>query len=64
MRSRDARVLASTLQERRATGITYSHQTLASQPLLALPDVIAWCWARGGDWRRRVQPVISEKRDV
>lgn len=64
LRSRDARVLASSLRERRATGVTYGHQTLTTQPLLALPDVVAWCWARGGDWRRRVQSVISEKRDV
>lgn len=33
---------------------TYVHYGRHEEPLLALPDVIAWCWARGGDWRRRV----------
>jgi hypothetical protein len=44
--------------------VTYSHQTLATQPLLAIPDVIAWCWARGGHWRRRVMPVIADVTQV
>ncbi|WP_343991771.1 hypothetical protein [Nocardioides dubius] len=34
------------------------------QPLLALPDVVAWCWARGGEWRRRVSPVVSHTLEV
>lgn len=57
--ARDARVLATAIRDSHADSITYSHQMLASQPLLALPDVIAWCWARGGDWRRRVTPIIA-----
>lgn len=62
--ARDARVLARAVRETGATSITYSHQRLATQPLLSIPDVVAWCWARGGDWRRRVTPIVSDVIDV
>lgn len=41
--------------------MTYEHATATAEPLLAIPDAIAWAWAwaRGGDWRRRVQPVVE-----
>lgn len=38
----------------RIGSLHYSHQRPAAEPLLALPDVIAWCWARGGGWREQV----------
>lgn len=62
--ARDARTLASAIRRANTDSITYSHQSLASQPLLSLPDVIAWCWARGGDWRRRVASITTTTLDV
>ncbi|WP_153302824.1 hypothetical protein [Aeromicrobium choanae] len=62
--ARDARTLSAAVRDARSPSVTYSHQSLGMQPLLALPDVIAWCWARGGDWRRRVNPVVSDVRTV
>lgn len=44
--------------------IVYTHATRAAEPLLAIPDAIAWCWAKGGDWRRRVEPIVREVRQV
>ncbi|MDX6260176.1 MAG: hypothetical protein QOH84_1864 [Kribbellaceae bacterium] len=32
-------------------------------PLLWVPDAVAWCWMRGGDWRRSVR-VFSQVRDL
>jgi len=32
----------------------YSHQTPTSEPLLWIPDAVAWAWGRGGGWRRRL----------
>ncbi len=50
---------------RRASGrITYDHARRQDELLLAVPDAIAWCWARGRDWRRRVADVVSEVHDV
>ena len=62
--ARDARSISDACRAAGTDSITYSHQTLASQPLLALPDVIAWCWARGGDWRRRITPIIAKTMRV
>lgn len=44
--------------------VRYEHRHAAAEQLLALPDAIAWCWAKGGDWRRRVQPVVTAVRGV
>jgi hypothetical protein len=49
---------AAGVQER----VTYRHSIRHHEQMLAVPDVIAWCWARGGDWRRRVTPVVAEIR--
>ncbi len=39
--------------------IRYSHDRAANEPLLWVPDAIAWSYVRGGDWRRRVRPLIE-----
>jgi len=44
--------------------LTYSHRTRHEERLLAIPDAIAWCWAKGGDWRQRVQPLVADVRGV
>jgi hypothetical protein len=33
--------------------LRYEHRRASAEQLLAIPDAIAWCWANGGDWRRR-----------
>lgn len=52
---------------RRATTpdrIRYEHQRAHLDLALALPDVVAWCWVRSGDWRRRVDPILARVRQV
>ena len=44
--------------------LRYEHRRAADELLLAVPDAIAWCWAKGGDWRRRIQPVVTDVREV
>lgn len=50
----------------RATGcretVRYEHRRAAAEQLLALPDAVGWCWAKGGDWRRRIAPVVTTVR--
>jgi hypothetical protein len=52
----------------RATGrydtLRYHHQRASAEPLLALPDVIAWCWTRGGSWRSQVNVIVKGERTV
>lgn len=40
--------------------LAYDHATAAAEPLLAIPDAIAWAWARGGDARRRAEPLVAD----
>jgi hypothetical protein len=58
--ARDARTLSAAIRETDSRSVTYCHQLLSSQPLLSIPDVVAWCWARGSDWRRRVAPIVTD----
>jgi len=44
--------------------LTHVHTTRQAELLLAIPDAVAWCWARGGHWRRRVGPIVRELREV
>lgn len=40
------------------------YQRAAGELLLAIADAIAWCSAKGGDWRRRIEPVGTATREV
>ena len=61
--TQDARDRQALIELTRAAGcrdtMTYEHRTAAAEPLLSIPDAVAWAWARGGDWRRRVEPVVE-----
>ncbi|WP_309109785.1 hypothetical protein [Saccharothrix sp.] len=37
----------------------YEHMDSAGDPLLWLADIAAWCHGAGGDWARRIAPVIG-----
>lgn len=42
----------------------YRHHRAHEEPLLALPDAIAWSWHRGGQWRKRVEPLVTAVKVV
>jgi hypothetical protein len=44
--------------------ISYVHHHRHYEPMLAIPDAIAWCWGKGGDWRRRIKLIVSDVRNV
>lgn len=44
--------------------ITYAHHSRNADLLLAIPDAIAWCWARGGEWRKRIRPIVRNVVDL
>jgi hypothetical protein len=31
--------------------LRYVHMRAREETLLAVPDAIAWCWSKGGEWR-------------
>jgi len=60
----DRKLLYRATREAGRPDLRYAHRRAAVEQLLALPDAIAWCWAKGGDWRRRIQPVVAHVREV
>ncbi len=44
--------------------MSYEHQRATAEQLLAIPDAVAWCWGKGGEWRRRITPVVTAVRQV
>lgn len=44
--------------------LRYEHKRSHTDALLAIPDAIAWCWAKGGEWRKLIQPAITATREV
>lgn len=60
----DRRRLYKLAREASAPRMRYEHRRARGEHLLAIPDAIAWCWARGGDWRRRIGPAIADIRPV
>jgi hypothetical protein len=44
--------------------LRYEHRRAEHELLLAVPDAIAWCWAKGGYWRDRVRPLVTEVRPI
>lgn len=47
-----------------AERLRYHHARAAQEPLLAVPDVIGWAWAKGGDWRRRTDGLVVDVIEV
>lgn len=38
--------------------LRYEHEAAHDEPLLWIADAIAWSHAKGGDWRRRIEPML------
>jgi hypothetical protein len=57
----DRRALYADLTRCGATDrVTYSHASAHEEPLLWVADAIAWSYAKGGEWRKRVGPMIKQ----
>jgi len=44
--------------------LVYEHMSPRMEPLLWIPDAVAWCWAKGGVWKDRVLPLVDEVRTL
>lgn len=45
--------------------LRYDHRRAAADLVLATRTRSpAWCWAKGGDWRRRIEPIVTDVRTV
>lgn len=57
----DRRVISAALRLELKRTLKYKHALPHEQPLLWVSDALAWCYAKGGDWRRRVDPIIENR---
>lgn len=60
----DRRQLYTLAKQAHLDRLRYEHRRASTEQLLAIPDAIAWCWAKGGHWRRRIEPVVATVRQV
>lgn len=47
-----------------ADTLAYEHLQPHKEPLLWVSDAVAWCVMKGGDWRHRVDPIITGVRKL
>ena len=45
------RLIEFTRAEHCRHTLRYEHKKEQAELLLAIPDAIAWCWAKGGEWK-------------
>ena len=55
----DNRALREAVAKGRLERFSYVHEQPKREPMLWVPDAVAWAYGKGGDWRRRAQPVVS-----
>jgi len=58
--SQDNRLLSTLLHSSSSWMPHYRHLKFTYEPLLWLPDIVAWCYGRGGSWRDAVEPLVDE----
>jgi hypothetical protein len=51
-----ARLKAAGVEELVGCDHLRSHE----EPLLAIPDAVAWCFTKGGEWRKMAEPLITD----
>lgn len=60
----DRQLLFTELRASGQSDVGYEHTRTTSEPLLAIPDALAWCIARGGDWRRRAASMLTDVHEL
>lgn len=60
----DRAYLYDAVRRHRAPDLVYHHCRPQEEPLLWVSDAVVWCYAKGGEWRRRVQPIIGSVTSV
>jgi hypothetical protein len=44
--------------------VRYVHTPRTSDALLWIADATAWCYGMGGDWKRRIRPIMGGREDI
>jgi hypothetical protein len=59
----DKRILSNIAYEYSGKFPHYRHMTSAQEPLLWLPDIVAWCVGKGGEFENLVRPLFVSNTD-
>lgn len=57
------RLVIGTRTKAREAGVVYEHINSWAEPALWISDAVAWCHGAGGDWRRRIDPIVGSVTD-
>ncbi|SES27020.1 hypothetical protein [Actinokineospora terrae] len=61
----DKLVIRRVLGERSAdTALVYEHLDSTQDALMWIADAAAWCYGAGGDWQRRIGPLLTKVVDL
>jgi hypothetical protein len=60
MNHRDVLVIDAALRKHGSQTLEYRHLSPYEEPLLWVSDAVAWAMGAGGDWRRRIEPLVDE----
>ena len=52
---KDRATIHSLIGSNPAPTFEYYHHRSAHEPILWIPDAVAWAWGRGGNWRKQVE---------
>lgn len=59
----DKRILSNIAYEYSGKFPHYRHMISAQEPLLWLPDIVAWCVGKGGEFENLVRPLFVSNTD-
>lgn len=60
----DRRTIQAALVRNDRYALSYEHAAPSQHAMLWVSDAVAWCYQAGGDWRRRVEPLIIANRNL
>jgi hypothetical protein len=61
----DRQTIWAVLGKRSAASVfIYEHMLSTQEQLLWVADVVAWCYGAGGEWKRRVMPLVAREIDL
>ena len=58
-RARDRNTIGHALARASAAHVTFDHRRSNTEPMLWAADALCWAVGAGGDWRRRVEGVLT-----
>lgn len=60
--AKDRALIAARVQKAGCPDLRYMHLRAHEDALLAVPDAVAWCWKKGGQWQREVSGLVRDVR--